>query len=254
MNRTFRRVAPAMAFPAFVVVVVGISLSRPSDAAPTRTGAQTAEQKADESAWTTGFRVEKGELASVGRNDYFVLQPGYQSIFEDSDERLVITVLDDTKMVDGVQTRVVEEFETKGGELVEISRNYFAISKRTNSIFYFGEDVDIYKNGKISSHEGGWLSGVGGAKFGLMMPGQVLVKGRYYQEIAPGVAMDRAEVVTMQEKVKAAGGELVCVKMQETTPLEPGDKSFKYYAPGIGLAQDGMLKLVKHGQGKPPAR
>jgi Concanavalin A-like lectin/glucanases superfamily len=52
---------------------------------------------------------------------------------------LTITVLNETKMVDGVETRVVEERETKGGKLKEVSRNYFAISKRTNDVFYFGE-------------------------------------------------------------------------------------------------------------------
>src|SRR5437762_8506857 len=42
----------------------------------------------------------------------------------------------------------------------------FALCKRTNSVYYFGEDVDIYKNGKIVGHEGSWLSGEKGAKFG----------------------------------------------------------------------------------------
>lgn len=203
----------------------------------------------DDNSWTTEFAVEKGELASTGRNPYFSLEPGDQSTFEDDDERLVITVLNETKMVDGVETRVVEERETKGGKLVEVSRNFFAISKRTNSVFYFGEEVDIYKNGKIVNHEGAWLSGENGAKFGLMMPGQILLGGKFYQEIAPKVAMDRAEIVSQTETVKTPAGEFKnCLKIKETTPLEPGHDEFKRYAPGIGLIQDGSLKLVKHGK------
>ena len=35
-----------------------------------------------------------------------------------------------------------------------------------------------------------------------------------------------------------------CVKVLETTPLEPGAESEKIYCPGVGLVQDDELKLV----------
>ena len=38
-----------------------------------------------------------------------------------------------------------------------------------------------------------------------------------------------------------------CLKVEETTPLE-ADKAHKYYAPGVGLVQEGNLKLVKYGK------
>jgi hypothetical protein len=213
------------------------------------TNTRSAERTGDDGSWTVDFGVEKDELTSTGRNPYFILEPGYQLVLEGGKERLVVTILDGTKTVDGVETRVMEERETKDGKLVEVSRNYFAISKRTNSVFYFGEDVDIYKDGKVVSHEGGWLSGVKDARFGLMMPGLVLLKARYYQEIAPKVAMDRAEIVGMTETVKTPAGEFKnCLKTEETTPLERGEKEFKFYARGVGLVQDGSLKLVKYGK------
>ncbi len=218
-----------------------------------RMDARANEQKKEDGSWTTNFAVEKSEFSATGRNPYFILEPGYQLIFEGGRERLVITVLDETKMVDGVMTRVVEERETKDGKLIEISRNYFAISQRTNDVFYFGEDVDIYKGGKIVNHEGAWLAGVNGARFGLMMPGQVRLKARYYQEVAPDVAMDRAEIVSLSETVKTPAGEFKdCLKVEETTPLEPGVKEYKFYAAGVGLVQDGSLKLVKHGKADRP--
>ncbi|PYV14117.1 MAG: hypothetical protein DMG07_12705 [Acidobacteria bacterium] len=167
-----------------------------------------AVEQAADASWTAEFPVEKGELSASGRNPYFILEPGYQLVLEEGKERLTVTVLDETRMVEGVETRVLEERETKAGKLVEVSRNYFAISKRTNSAFYFGEEVDAYKDGKVAGHEGAWLAGVKGARFGLMMPGQVLLKGRYYQELAPGVAMDRAEIVSMSETVKTPAGDL----------------------------------------------
>jgi hypothetical protein len=198
--------------------------------------------------WTDQFAVERGELVSSGRNPFFVLEPGYRLTLQDDDERLVITVLTDTKVVDGIETRVVEERESKGDALVEVSRNYFAISKRTNSVFYFGEDVDIYKNGKVTTHEGSWLAGVNGARFGLAMPGQLLLGGRYYQEIAPGVAMDRAQIVSMTGTLKTPAGTFTNVlRIEETTPLERGAREYKLYAPGVGLLQDESLRLVEYG-------
>jgi hypothetical protein len=205
----------------------------------------------DDKTWRADFRVEKGELSSLGRSDYFILEPGYVMTLEGGTERLTITVLAETKNVDGVETRAIEERETNGGQLVEVSRNYFAISKRTGDVFYFGEEVDIYRNGKVVDHEGAWLSGVKGAKFGLMVPGQPMLKAKYYQEIAPGVAMDRAEVISLAETIRTPAGEFKgCLKTEETTPLEPGVREFKYYARGVGLVQDGALKLVRYGMTK----
>jgi len=206
-------------------------------------------QAVSDKSWATEFPVEKGELAANGRNPYFILEPGYQLVLEGGRERLTITVKDEIWMIAGVETRLVEEYETQAGQVVEVSRNYFAISKRTNDLFYFGEDVDIYARGKVVAHDGAWLAGVKGATFGLMMPGQPQLKMRYYQEIAPGVAMDRVEVVGLGETVKTPAGEFKnCLKTEETTPLEPGDIAHKYYAPGIGLVQSDSLKLVKYGK------
>ena len=196
--------------------------------------------------WTSAFMLEPDELVSTGRNPYFVLEPGYTLVLEGEGAQLTITVLNETKKVDGVVTRVVEERETKGGKLTEVARNYFAISKRTNDVFYFGEDVDMYKDGKVVNHEGSWLSGVNGSKFGLMMPGRALIQSRYYQEVAPNIAMDRATIVSVTETVKTPAGVFAnCLKVEETSPLSRFSTEYKYYAPGIGMVSDGTMKLVK---------
>lgn len=207
------------------------------------------EQRKKAATWNSVFTVDRSELSATGRNPYFILEPGYQLVFEGGRERLVITVLDDLKTVDGVETRVVEERETRGGKLIEVSRNYFAISGRSKDVFYFGEDVDNYRSERIVNHEGSWLAGLKDARFGLMMPGQALPGLGHYQEFAPRVALDRAVIVSVNETVRTPAGEFKdCLKIEETTPLEPGVKEYKYYASGIGLVQDGALKLVKYGR------
>lgn len=198
--------------------------------------------------WTDTFHVDPGELVSTGRNPYFILEPGYVLMYKIGNDELIITVLDETKKVDGVETRVIEEKESKNGKVIEISRNFFAISKRTNCVYYFGEEVDLYENGKLTGHEGAWLSGVKGAKFGLFMPGTPLIGARFYNEVAPEAAMDRTEILSLSETVDTPAGKFKdCLKVEETTPLEPGNKEFKYYARGIGLVQDDKLELIKYG-------
>jgi hypothetical protein len=205
--------------------------------------------KLGDDAWTSAFPVEKGELVSAGRNPFFILEPGYELVLEKGEERLTITVLDETRVVDGIETRVVEERETDEGEVQEVSRNFFAISSRTSGVFYFGEEVDMYEGGKLVNHHGAWLAGEKGARFGLIMPGQALLGARYYQELAPGEAMDRAEIVGVSESMSTPAGEFKdCLKTEETSPLEPKSREHKVYAPGVGLLQDGSLKLVRYGK------
>jgi hypothetical protein len=198
-------------------------------------------------AWQSAFPVDLNALATEGKSAYFVLEPGFQATFEGGGGKLVITVLDQTERVAGVATRVVEEREWKGRELVEVSRNYFAIEPKTGDVYYFGEDVDEYKHGKVVSHGGSWRHGTQGATFGLMMPGKPAAGMKFYQEQAKGVAMDRAEIVSVSETLKTPAGSFDrCVKTRETTPLEPLAREYKFYAPGIGLVRDGDMQLVSH--------
>jgi len=156
-----------------------------------------------------------------------------------------VSILADTKTVDGVTVGVLEEREEKNGQLIEVSRNYFATDKTTGDVYYFGEDVDNYKNGKIINHESAWLAGEKGARFGLMIPGKPTKGDKFYQEIAPKVAMDRVEIVSVDETVKTPAGTFQhCVHLRETTPLE-SDVSHKYYAPGIGMIKDDEFELVE---------
>ena len=195
------------------------------------------------------FEVDRKHFASTGRNDYFILEPGYEHVYESADgERLVITVLNETRPVDGVETRIVQEHESKNGKVIEVSRNFFAIDKSSGDVYYFGEEVDDYKDGKIVGHGGAWQSGVKGARYGLIMPARPRTGQKYYQEIAPGEAMDRAEVVDLTTKLDVPAGKFEkCLRTMETTPLEPKEKEYKIYAPGVGLLKDEDLKLVKHG-------
>ena len=217
-------------------------------------GCGMAGGAAQDRTWIDSFPVEKCTQLTTGKNDRFILEPGYQIVLASRKEQVAITVLDKTEKVNGIETRVVEETEFAGGRLKEVSRNYYTICKEHGDVFYHGEDVDEYKDGKIVGHGGAWRAGLKGARAGLMMPAKIEVGYRHYQEVAPGVAMDRAEIVSDAVTIETPEGEFrKCVRVVETTPLEK-DQCIKVYAPGVGLVLDDDLVIVQHGPGmKPPA-
>ena len=185
---------------------------------------------------------------NTGSNPHFILEPGYVLKLAGEDEgeqvELTITVTNETEVVDGVETRVVEERETKDGKLFEISRNFFVLGEKTNNAYYFGEDVEFF-DGRANPNEGSWRSGVDGAKYGQQMPAKAREGQRYYQEVAPGVALDRAEHVSLKADVQTPAGNFRNVlKVRETTPLEPKVEEFKFHAEGVGLIKDGPLLLT----------
>ncbi|MBI3817386.1 MAG: hypothetical protein HY286_01750 [Planctomycetes bacterium] len=195
-----------------------------------------------------GADVRNLHMSTTGRNDYFILEPGYRIVLEKGNTKLTITVTNETKNVNGIDTRVVVENEEKGGVPLEISRNFFAICTDTKDVYYLGEEVDVYKNGKIDNHEGAWLADHVHAKAGIAMPGRQVLGERYLMENAPGVAMDFAEAIDMNVPLDTPAGHLDhCMKVKEGSELNASEEEFKIYAPGIGLVEDEGLKLSWHG-------
>ena len=200
--------------------------------------------------WTESFGQENCTFSSVGRNRFFSLEPGYQLVLESSSEKVVITVLEQTKKIGNIETRVIEEREEKNGKLAEVSRNFFAICKEHGDVFYFGEEVDDYKDGKIVAHSGAWRADEANSKAGIIMPGTILLGARHYQEIAPN-AMDRAEIIRDDVTMKTPAGTFRnCIRVEETSGLDPDEKCYKTYAPGVGLIQDEDLLLTRYTKAK----
>jgi len=206
---------------------------------------------ADDDGWQDNFPLETYTMTATGENRYWSLKPGRYvvlgSLEADGSELVVISVLDETEMVDGIETRVIEEREYKDGELAEISRNFFAMAEETKDVFYFGEDVDYYEDGEIINHAGEWRAGRNNARPGLYMPANPVVGMKYYMEYDPGTAMDRAEVFDTGATVETPKGTFDnCLVVTESSPLEPDDESYKRYAPDVGMIFDDGLEVYKH--------
>jgi hypothetical protein len=117
---------------------------------------------------------------------------------------------------------------------------------KLGNVWYFGEDSKQIENGVVVGTEGSWEAGVDGAKPGIIMLAEPKVGTKYQQEFAPGVAEDMAKVLSLSETVEVPYGRFEgCLKTAEWTPLEPGAREFKYYAPGTGQ----VLEVQSRGGG-----
>ncbi len=209
---------------------------------------------AQDDEFTDEFNREGCTFTSTGNNPYFPLTPGYVLDYEGQEEddegelvdiALTITITADTELVDGVMTRVLEEVESEDGELVEVSRNFIAMCRETGDLWYFGEDVDDYEDGEIVGHEGAWRAGQNGAAPGIFLLGTQILGARYFQEVAPGIALDLAEVISLDEQLIVPAGTFEdLLFIEEGSGLEPDAESSKWYAHGIGLVKDDDLDLI----------
>ena len=192
------------------------------------------------SADQAGFTIGSG-------NPYFPLGPvGRQWILTGEEHgetiRLQITVLDRTRVIQGVTTRVIEERESIGGELFEVSWNYFARAP-DGTICYFGEDVDIYEDAGIS-HQGAWCAGHGENQPGIFMPADPQPGMKFPIEIAPDVAEDEGTIVGIGPLEVPLGRFTGTIRVREFNPLD-GGKDYKVYAAGTGVIVDGPLALAE---------
>ena len=135
----------------------------------------------------------------------------------------MVTVTNDTKVIQGVTTRVVRDLVTEGGVPVEDTNDYFA-QKIDGTVWYFGELVQNFEDGELRDLDGSFQAGRDGAKAGIIMKAMPMVGDFYRQEFALGDAEDVAEVIstTGNESVPGASCNNACVVTRDINPLEPG--------------------------------
>lgn len=183
-------------------------------------------------------------------NTYFPLIPETTYVYEgdtgDGLEHIVVTVLNETKVIMGVNCVVVRDTVSVDGEIVEDTYDWYAQDVHGN-VWYMGEDSKEYENGNVVSTVGSWEGGVDGAKPGIIMLANP-IEGIYYrQEYYKGDAEDMAGVIQVGETKAISYGSFNDVLVtKDFTPLEPGVAEYKYYAPGIGLI---LEEVVEGGSG-----
>ena len=204
-------------------------------------------------------RNQSGHLSTVGAKDFdrtnfddsatvdntwFPLVPGAYSVFEGSaiddgeriSRRVLTTVTDLSKEINGVNSAVVWERDYNEGELVEAELAFFAQDNDGN-VWHMGEYPEEYEDGEFDKAPG-WIAGSKGATAGIAMRAEPrLGTPGYAQGYAPPPInwIDRGRVHNVGEKVCVPVGcyEEVLV-IEEFERNKPGAYQLKYYAPGVG--------------------
>jgi len=116
-------------------------------------------------------KIIPAEFVSAITNPYFPLTPGktfhYRAVTNEGTETNRVYVTRDTKQVLGVTCVVLADSVWLDGVLIEATFDWYA-QHQDGTVWYFGEAVDNYENGKLKDHGGSWEAGVDGAKPGII--------------------------------------------------------------------------------------
>lgn len=178
-------------------------------------------------------------------NPYFPLHPGTTYRFVSGSGRgaevEVIEVLSETKEIMGITATIVHDRMTKNGKVKEDTYDWYAQDKDGN-VWYLGEDTREYLLGHVISRRGSWEAGKDGAQPGIMMKARPQSGEEYRQEYRRGIAEDMAKIVSTAEAVTVPFGTFRdCVKTEDWTPLQKGDRENKVYCPGVGLVLETVI-------------
>ena len=210
---------------------------------------------------------ESGAALSMGKfshprdihNPYLPLAYLKQDILDGSEDgkktHVVRTLLPDkhkTFMLNGeaVEALVMEDRAFENGELAEVATDYFA-QDDFGTVYYLGEEVDEYENGKLTSHNGpdAWMLGKDTQTPGIIMPAHPKVGDKFKSEDVSKEINESDEVISVSATATVPAGTFNnCVEIKET--LADGKIEYKYYAPGVGVVREvpssGDELLISH--------
>jgi hypothetical protein len=197
------------------------------------------------SATPYSVSVTSADFVEGVTNPYFPLSPGtrwvYEATLEDgSTERIVLEILAETRVVNGVSATVLYDTVFVEGMLVEETWDWFAHDQEGN-VWYLGEEVNNFEDGVLKDHAGSWEWGIDGALPGVIMwadPSAHLGES-YYQEYYPGEAEDMGQVLSVGENVAVPQASYENVlQTYDYSSLDPDLQEHKFYAPGVGMIQE----------------
>ncbi|MDQ0633829.1 hypothetical protein QFZ40_001738 [Arthrobacter pascens] len=182
-------------------------------------------------------------------NQWFPLTPGMQftttGTVTSADgvhaHSVIHTVTGLTKLIDGVQTRVMWDRDYDDGELVESELAFFA-QTRQGAVWLFGEYPEEYEGGEFVGAPSTFISGLAKAQAGIAMKANPRTgTAAYVQAYAPKVDfLDCGDVFQQHQHLCVPTG---CYNdvlvIDEFNPLEPPEAGHqrKFYSAGTGLVK-----------------
>jgi hypothetical protein len=197
-------------------------------------------------------KLDPADFTTEIDNPYWPLRPGSRWVYRETSggevQRVVVTVTDRTKTIDGIEARVIHDLvTTPDGEKVEDTFDWYAQDKDGN-LWYLGEDTKEYEGGKVVSTEGSWEHGVDGAEAGIIVAAEPKQGLTYREEYYAGEAEDAAEVLSVEGKVQVPFGFFRDAMITRNySGIEPRVEELKFYAKEVGPV---LELLVSGGSGR----
>jgi hypothetical protein len=246
-----RRIRLAAVAAAMTLLVAACGTETGNDPAVEAAAPSTTAKPANDVTEADFDRRNFPTVAKVD-NQWYPLVPGTQYVLEGRSNRgegvlphrVVFTVTDLAKVVDGVATVVLWDRDINEGELEE-AELAFQAQDNDGNVWLLGEYPEEYEDGQFKTAESTWFAGLEGAKAGVLMranprPGTP----SYLQGLAPKIEFqDRAKVsktgLSTCTPLKCYDDVLL---IDEWNPLEPADgHQLKYYAAGAGNVRVGAV-------------
>lgn len=197
-------------------------------------------------------------------NPYFPVSELRQTISigtsGDETERVELTLLPETKTItwsgNTTEARIIQYISYGDAVLLEVAYDYFAQAD-SGDVYYLGEDVYNYADGRVVNNSGSWLAGRDGAPPALIVPAEPEVGMVFNPENLPGVAFETDEVVSLEEQATTPSGPINDgVLIREI--LMDGSIEHKVYAASYGIleerSEDGTVTLVLANRSSTPVR
>ena len=181
-------------------------------------------------------------------NPYLPMVPGTRLVLKGQADRgggvaahrVIFTVTDLTKVINGVTSRVIIDRDVSEGELAELELSFFAQDDAGN-VWNLGEYPEVYEDGVLAGAPSTWIAGLQRAKAGIhMLANPREDSPRYLQGSAPRIEfLDCAKVLeTGLRTCVPAGCFNKVLVTDEISPLESGNAhQRKFHAPGVGIVK-----------------
>jgi hypothetical protein len=238
-------------------LLVGFGMPSSSPAGTSKSPAATTPTRAPSASLAPDLipLPPPGHFVRHVTNRYLPWKPGtrwiYRGFGSEGHERDVVVVMERTKLIEGIKATVVRDVVRHKGHLIERTFDWYAQDRR-GRVWYLGENTHAYEDGQVST-EGSWMTGVDGARAGVVMFPHPRIGRVYWQEFYRDHAEDQGKVLDLSTQVSVIAGHYDHVRMTEdTSPLEPRVNEYKFYARGVGVVfeldvspEQGRVELVR---------
>jgi hypothetical protein len=176
-------------------------------------------------------------------NHYLPIVVGMHNVLEGQEAgehftRIEMDVLEETRDILGVTTRVVRKQAWDDDVYVSDEELYFAQAP-DGTVCWYGELEDMYDGEQFLGSEE-WIAGEEGAHVGIFMPGTPEV-GMVYEMFLDDEEAEIAEITHVGEPTTTPAG-----TFEDTVSVLEDGESVKKYAAGIGEIYDDGIELIEH--------